>query len=77
MVEWNPRNPNPLRTMKRFIGLMMASAGAFAALWGGYHCLVGDASTHLELTNDVSVSAMTSGLIGIAVFTVGFIWTRD
>ncbi len=63
--------------MKRFIGLLLAAAGSFVALWGGYHCLVGDASTHVALTDDISLSAMTAGLIGVAVFTVGPLWNRE
>jgi hypothetical protein len=63
--------------MKRFIGLVMAIAGAVAALWGGYHVVMGESSTHIALTNDFSVSAMAAGLAGVAVFTVGLVWCRD
>jgi hypothetical protein len=63
--------------MKRFIGLLMAAAGAVAALWGGYHVVLGESSTHIAVTSDFSLSAMAAGLIGVAVFTVGLVWCRD
>ena len=63
--------------MKRFIGLLLASAGAVAALWGGYHVVLGQSDTHIALTYDFSLSAMAVGLIGVAVFTVGLVWCRD
>jgi len=63
--------------MKRFLGLIMALAGAGAALWGGYHVIMGQSATHIEITNNFSVSALAAGLAGVAVFTVGLVWCRD
>ena len=63
--------------MKRFLGLVMAMTGAAAALWGGYHVLLGESTTHVTITSDFSLSAMAAGLIGVAVFTVGLVWCRD
>jgi hypothetical protein len=63
--------------MKRFIGLLLAITGAVAALWGGYHVIMGQSETHVALTHDFSLSAMATGLIGVAVFTVGLVWCRD
>jgi hypothetical protein len=63
--------------MQRFIGLVLALAGAVAALWGGYHVMVGESSTQIAVTHDFSLSAMAVGLIGVAVFTVGLVWCRD
>ena len=63
--------------MKRFFGLLLAGAGAVAALWGGYHVVMGESSTHVAITSDFSLSAMAAWLIGGAVFTVGLVWCRD
>lgn len=63
--------------MKRFTGLLLTVAGAGAALWGGFQVLLGESSAQIELTDDVSVSAMVAGLIGVLVFTVGLVWMRD
>jgi hypothetical protein len=63
--------------MKRFIGLLLALAGGAAALWGGYHTLVGEVKTRLTITPDFAPTAMTVGLVGLAVATVGVVWTRD
>jgi hypothetical protein len=63
--------------MKRFIGMLMCFAGGAGALWGGYHTLMGQTRTMLTITDDFSLSAMTVGLIGVAVFTVGIVWARD
>ena len=62
--------------MKRFIGLLLTAFGGVASLWGGYHILTGQ-SAHLNLTEDFSVTAMTGGLAGVAIFTLGLIWVRD
>jgi hypothetical protein len=76
MLEWDPDH-EPLRTMKRFLGLVLALLGGGVALWGGYHCLTGDSDLTVAITPDLAVTAMTASLIGIAVFTVGLIWARD
>ena len=63
--------------MQRFIGLVLAIAGAVIVLWAGIHVLAGESSTHLQITDDFSVSAMVGGLAGVAVFTIGLISMRD
>jgi hypothetical protein len=63
--------------MKRFIGLFLSIGGALASLWGGYHALIGESSSRLQITPDFSLSAMALGLTGVAVFTVGIMWLRD
>ncbi|MCS7022286.1 MAG: hypothetical protein NZU63_10715 [Gemmataceae bacterium] len=63
--------------MKRFIGLLLTVAGLGGALWGGVHVLTGGATTRLSLTSDFSLPAMTIGLIGLTLLTVGFIWLRE
>jgi len=63
--------------MQRFIGLVMIIAGGTAVLWGGYHCLAGESTARITVTNDLHLSAMVTGLIGLAVCTIGFVWNRD
>lgn len=63
--------------MKRFVGLLMTLVGSVAALWGGYYIIIGKSSMRLWLTDTQSVTALTGGLIGVALFTVGLLWVRD
>jgi hypothetical protein len=63
--------------MKRFIGLLMTMVGAVACLWSGYYVLIGESTHRLLVYNDFALTAMTAGLIGAAVFTVGLLWQRD
>jgi hypothetical protein len=70
-------NPNHHTKMKRFIGLLLTGVGGVAALWGGYQVMSGQTSTHVAITNDFALSALSVGLIGVAVFTVGLVWMRD
>jgi hypothetical protein len=63
--------------MKRFIGLFLTLGGGAATIWGGYHALIGETSMRINITPDISVSAMAMGLVGIAVATVGVVWLRD
>lgn len=60
--------------MKRFLGWLMAGAGAVGTGWGGYFMLTGTSKAQLA---PLPVDAMTGGLIGVALFTVGLIWIRD
>jgi len=63
--------------MQRFLGLVLTIAGALAVLWAAYYVLTGESSTQLHITDNFSVSALTGGLSGLAVFTLGLIWIRD
>jgi hypothetical protein len=63
--------------MQRFIGLFLTIAGALAILWSAYYVMTGQSSTLLRVTDGFAVTAMTGGLAGLAVFTMGLIWMRD
>ena len=63
--------------MKRFIGLFLVAAGGVAILWGAYHIMLGQITARFGLTETLSVSALTGGLLGVGAFTVGLIWLRD
>ena len=63
--------------MQRFFGWVLAIIGGIGVLFGAYHVLTGTSRTTVEITHDVSVNALTIGLTGLAVFTVGLIWVRD
>lgn len=63
--------------MQRFIGLLLTLVGAVTVLAAGYHVLIGQSDARLYVTDDFSLTAMTGGLIGVTVFTVGLIWMRD
>jgi hypothetical protein len=62
--------------MKRFIGMLLTGTGAVAAIWGGYQALVGQTSNIITI-NNFTVSALTVGLTGVVVLTVGLLWMRD
>jgi len=62
--------------MKRFFGWVLALAGGAAVVWGGFNVLSGQSETRVHL-GTVSVDALTGGLIGLALATLGFIWVRD
>ena len=63
--------------MKRFVGWLLVLAGGGAAGWGCLSALTGAARARIELGSDLSVDALTGGLAGVAVLTVGLIWVRD
>ncbi len=63
--------------MKRFIGLFLTLLGGAAMIWGAISVLTGSSATRITLINDLSVNALTGGLVGVATFTVGLIWMRD
>jgi len=63
--------------MKRLTGLVLAIVGGIVALWGGVCVLTGTSATRIQLYHDVSVNALTAGLVGVGIFTVGLIWARD
>ena len=59
------------------LGLILTIGGCIAVFWAAYYLMVGDASAVLKMTDGFSVSSMTGGLVGIAMFTMGLIWIRD
>lgn len=63
--------------MTRFFGWLLTLAGGAATLWGGYYVMTGQSSAQLPVTDTISVSAMITGLVGVATLTLGLIWTRD
>lgn len=63
--------------VKRFIGWGLALAGGAAALWGGSCVVTGSTDSRLHFTPELSLNALTVGLAGLAVLTVGLIWVRD
>lgn len=63
--------------MRRFIGLFLTIFGGGLTLWAGIYVLTGQSGAMLTLTPDYSLTAMTGGLIGVAVFTTGLIWMRE
>jgi hypothetical protein len=63
--------------MQRFLGLFLTIGGALAVLWSAYYVMTGQSSTMISITDNFAVSALTGGLAGLAVFTVGLIWIRD
>lgn len=58
-------------------GLFLTIGGGIAVFWAAYYLMVGDASAVLKITDDFSVSSLTGGLVGIAMFTMGLIWLRE
>jgi hypothetical protein len=63
--------------MKRFFGAVLALAGGVAVVWAGIHMLSGSSEARVTFTQDVSINAMTGGLIGLALLTLGLVWARD
>ena len=63
--------------MKRFTGWILIIAGGIVAAWGAVSVMTGSSSARVALTHDLAVNALTGGLIGLAVLTVGLIWVRD
>jgi hypothetical protein len=63
--------------MKRFIGLLLTAVGAVAVLWGGFHIFTGGSGVKLAITDTFAITALTSGLVGSALFSVGLLWMRD
>lgn len=63
--------------MKRLVGWCFVALGGAAGLWGGYCYLTGSTRARIDLTPDLSIDALTAGLAGAAVFTVGLVWVRD
>jgi hypothetical protein len=60
--------------MKRFLGWILAGAGGAGTLWAGYFLLTGSSAARMD---PLPVTAMTGGLIGVALLTVGLVWARD
>jgi hypothetical protein len=63
--------------MKRFVGGLLALAGGAAALWGGARVVTGSSESRLNVSPEVSLNALTVGLAGLAVLTIGLVWARD
>jgi hypothetical protein len=63
--------------MQRFFGLVLTIAGALICLWAAYYIMTGQSSMPLHITDNFSVTALTGGLAGVAIFTFGLIWVRD
>jgi hypothetical protein len=63
--------------MKRFLGGVLALAGGVAVIWAGVHMLSGSSDTRITFTDTISVNAMTGGLIGLVLLTLGLVWARD
>jgi len=59
------------------IGLLFTIAGGIAILWSAYYIMTGQSSTMLKLTDTFAVSAMTGGLTGAVLFTLGLLWIRE
>ena len=62
--------------MKRFFGWVLALAGGVAVVWGAVNVMSGQSEAKVNL-GSVSIDALTGGLVGLAVGTLGLIWTRD
>jgi hypothetical protein len=63
--------------VKRFIGWGLTLAGGTATLWGGTCVITGTSESRMHFTPDLSLNALTVGLAGLAVLTIGLIWVRD
>jgi hypothetical protein len=63
--------------MKRFVGLLLAGAGAGAVIWGGFHVMTGESSALLVITDKIAISALVCGLAGTALLSIGLVWVRD
>jgi len=63
--------------MQRLLGVLLAIVGGITVLWAAYYIMTGQSSYRVQVTDDFSVSALTGGLAGVAVFTLGLIWLRD
>ena len=63
--------------MQRMLGVALAIAGGVAVLWAAYYVMTGQTSYSVRITDNFSVSALTGGLAGLAVLTLGLIWIRD
>ena len=63
--------------MKRFTGWILAVTGGVAAAWGAVSVMTGASQARLNLASNLSVDAMTTGLAGLAVLTIGLVWIRD
>jgi hypothetical protein len=60
--------------MKRFVGWILVGVGATGTGWGAYYMLTGASTATLH---PLPVDAMTGGLVGVALFTIGLIWSRE
>jgi hypothetical protein len=63
--------------MQRLLGVLLTILGGIVVLWAAYYVMTGQSSYRIQLTDNFSVSALTGGLAGVAIFTVGLIWLRD
>ena len=60
--------------MKRFVGWLLAGAGLVGTGWGGFLMLSGSSAAKMA---PLPVDAMTGGLIGVALLTIGLVWVRE
>jgi len=60
--------------MRRFVGWLLAGAGLVGTGWGGFLMLNGGTSSRMA---PLPVDAMTGGLLGLALLTIGLVWARD
>ena len=51
--------------------------GAVAAGWGAVNVMTGSSRATVSFGPGLSINAMTGGLIGLALLTIGLIWVRD
>ena len=63
--------------MKRFTGWLLTIGGGVATLWGGVSVLTGASESRVWITPEFSANALTVGLAGLALLTVGLVWVRD
>jgi multisubunit Na+/H+ antiporter MnhB subunit len=63
--------------MQRMLGVSLAIAGGVAVLWAAYYVMTGQSDYSVRITDNFSVTALTGGLAGLAVLTLGLIWVRD
>lgn len=63
--------------MKQFSGILLAVTGATATLWSGYHLVAGESGIRIAVVRGFSVSALTIGLFGVVLLTLGLLWLRE
>jgi len=59
------------------IGWGLAVAGGAVAVWGAACVVTGDSRAKIDITPELSLNALTAGLAGLAVLTLGLVWVRD
>lgn len=63
--------------MKRMTGWIFTIGGGITAALGAVTVLTGTSQSTVVSVSGTSLNGMTTGLIGLAVLTVGLIWVRD